>query len=92
MLRTALLLLVYPILIAGVRFSWNMPQRCVTWGTASLVGVAVFIVFFVQLPVSFDVLEMGPRAARPLAAYIGGLVVTGVIVLVTRPKPPQDSL
>lgn len=91
-LRTALLLLVYPVLIAGVRFNWNMPQRFATWGTASLVGVAVFIALFAQLPASFDLLEIGPRIARPLVAYVGGLVVTGIIVMVTRPRPLQDRL
>jgi hypothetical protein len=89
-LRTALLLLVYPVLIAGVRFSWNTPQRFVTWGTASLVGVAVFVVLFVQLPASFDLFEMGPRIARPLVAYAGGLVVTGIIVMVTRRRTPHN--
>lgn len=88
-LRMALLLLVYPILIAGVWSNWNMPQRFVTWGTASLVGVAVFIVLFVQLPATFDLAGMGPRIARPLAAYVGGLIVTGIIVAVTRRPPPQ---
>lgn len=88
-MRTALLLLVYPVLIAGVRFNWNMPQRFVTWGAASLVGVAVFVVLFVQLPASFDLLEMAPRIARPLVAYAGGLVVTGIIVMVTRRQPPH---
>lgn len=90
-LRTALLLVIYPILIAGVHFNWNMPQRFVTWGTASLVGVAVFIVLFVQLPASFELVGMSARIARPLVAYVGGLIVTGIIVMVTRPRSPQDS-
>lgn len=90
-LRTALLLLIYPILIAGVRFNWNTPQRFVTWGTASLIGVAVFIVLLVQLPASFELLEMSPRIAGPLVAYVGGLIVTGIIVMVTRPRSRQDS-
>jgi hypothetical protein len=47
------------------------------------------VVLFVQLPASFDLLDMGPRIARPLVACVGGLVVTGIIVMVTRPRPPQ---
>lgn len=86
MLRTTGLLLAYPLWIVLVQFSWNTPQRFVTWGTASTIGLAVFILLFVQLPATFDLLEMGPRAARPLAAYLGGLAVTALIVLATRPR------
>ena len=91
-LRTALLLLIYPILVAGTDCNWNMPQRFVTWGTASLVGVVVFIVLLVELPASLGLLGLRPGIARPLVAYLGGLVVTGMIVLVTRPRPPRSPI
>jgi hypothetical protein len=71
-LRTVLLLLLYPVLIAGVQFSWNTPQRVVTWGTASLVGIAVFIVVFVQSPATSTCWKWPPelrvRSLHMLAA------------------------
>jgi len=85
-LRTALLLLIYPVLYIGVLGLWNRPQRFATWGTASFVGLVVFVIVFVQAPATFDVLDLGPRIARPLAAYVAGLVTTAAIVLITRPK------
>lgn len=83
-MRTALLLFLYPVLFVGVQF--GLPNRFATLA-ASLVGLAVFVILFVQLPSSFDVLDIGPRITRPLAAYVGGLVAAGSIVLIGRPKP-----
>lgn len=83
-LRTALLIVLYPVLFVGTQF--GLASRFTTLA-ASLVGLAVFVVLFVQLPTTFDVLDLGPRIARPFVAYAGGLVAAGAIVLIGRPKP-----
>ena len=83
-LRTTALLLVYPFLIVGARSRWNTPQRFATWGMASMIGIAVFVVLFAELPATFSFLEVEARIARPLTAYLGGLAATAFIVLLTR--------
>lgn len=84
-LRTALLLLLYPVLLVGTQFGWLLGSPR-TWATASLVGLAVFVILFVEMPATFDVLDLGPRIVRPLAAYVGGLATAAAIVLIMRPK------
>jgi hypothetical protein len=54
------------------------------WITATISGVVVFVVLMALLPIDFDPVGVGSRLARPVSAYLAGLALTGVLLVVAK--------
>jgi hypothetical protein len=66
--------LLYP-LTAVACLSFVTSRR---WLTSTVLGLVAFVVLMALIPSNFDVFDIGLRVARPLCAYLGGLVTTGL--------------
>lgn len=56
------------------------------WMFASVAGLVAFVVMMTLLPTDFDPVGIGPRVGRPFVSYLGGLLLTGAVLVIWRVK------